>query len=104
MRQKDDKKFAQLLNRLRTGSHTKWDITYLINTKTQNAQLKNDTTIPHFFPTKEQVHLHNKQIINNSHFTIESKALDVVPETISKIIYTLQYPRDKNTKMVVYHN
>ena len=48
MRQKDDKKFAQLLIRLRTGSHTKWDITYLINTKTQNAQLKNDTTIPHF--------------------------------------------------------
>ena len=27
-RQKDDKKFAQLLNRLHTGSHTKWDITY----------------------------------------------------------------------------
>ena len=40
----------------------------------------------HIFPTKEQVHLHNKQIINNSHFTIESKALDVVPKTISKIL------------------
>ena len=41
---------------------------------------------PHFFPTKKQVHLHNKQIINISHFTIESKALDVVHETISKIL------------------
>ena len=29
MRQKDDKKFAQLLNRLRIGAHTKNDIKYL---------------------------------------------------------------------------
>ena len=29
MRQKDDKKFAQLLNRLRTGNHTQNDIKIL---------------------------------------------------------------------------
>ena len=76
MRQKNDKKFAQLLNRLRTGSHTKWDITYLTNTKIHNPNLKTDTTIPHFFPTKEQVNLYNKEIINNTNFTIKSEAME----------------------------
>ena len=33
MRQKDDKKFAQLLNRLRIGAHTKNDIKILKSTK-----------------------------------------------------------------------
>ena len=86
MRQKDDKKFAQLLNRLRTGAHTKRDVKCLTDTKIHNVHLANDTTIPHFFPTKEQVQLHNKQTINNTKFTIESKALDIVPSSISKIL------------------
>ena len=65
MRQKHDKKFAELLNRLCTGAHTKKDIKSLNLTKILNKDLASDTTIPHFFPTKEQVKLHNAQIINN---------------------------------------
>ena len=86
MRQKDDKKFAELLNRLRTGAHTKKDIKSLNLTKILNKDLASDTTIPHFFPTKEQVKLHNAQIINNTKFTIDSKALDILPSSISKIL------------------
>ena len=41
MRQKDDKKFAQLLNRLRTGNHTKNDIRTLEHTKMSNKHLQN---------------------------------------------------------------
>ena len=86
MRQKDDKKFPELLNRLRTGAHTKKDIKSLNLTKIINKDLASDTTIPHFFPTKEQVKLHNAQIINNTKFTIDSKALDILPSSISKIL------------------
>lgn len=86
MRQKDDKNFAQLLNRLRTGAHTKKDIQFLKDTKIHNRHLANNTTIPHFFPTKEQVKLYNSQIINNTNFTIESKSLDILPSSISKIL------------------
>ena len=86
MRQKDDKKFAELLNRLCTGAHTKKDIKSLNLTKILNKDLASDTTIPHFFPTKEQVKLHNAQIINNTKFTIDSKALDILPSSISKIL------------------
>ena len=86
MRQKDDKKFAELLNRLHTGAHTRKDIKSLNLTKILNKDLASDTTIPHFFPTKEQVKLHNAQIINNTKFTIDSKALDILPSSISKIL------------------
>ena len=48
MRQKDDKKFAELLNRLRTGAHPKKDIKSLNLTKILNKDLASDTTIPHF--------------------------------------------------------
>ena len=48
MRQKDDKKFAELLNHLHTGAHTKKDIESLNLTKILNKDLANDTTIPHF--------------------------------------------------------
>ena len=62
MRQKDDKKFAQLLNRLRIGAHTKNDIKILKSTKTKNKHLKNKNSIPHFYPTLQQVHLHNEKV------------------------------------------
>ena len=65
MRQKDDKKFAQLLNRLRIGAHTKNDIKILKSTKTKNKHLKNKNSIPHFYPTLEQVHLHNEKVTIN---------------------------------------
>jgi len=89
MRQKDDKKFAQLLNRLRTGNHTKNDIETLKNTKIINAHLKNKKSIPHFFPTLEQVNAYNYTIKNTgSNFTIESICTDILPSSISKILET----------------
>ena len=62
IRQKEDKKFAQLLNRLRTGNQSQNDITTLKRTKIQNKHLRDKMSIPHFYPTIKQVNLHNKEI------------------------------------------
>ena len=87
MRQKDDQKFAELLNRLRTGHQTKDDITLLKNTKVTNKQLQNNSSIPHFYPTLEQVHLHNQKVTQNQkNFIIESKSTDILPSSISKFL------------------
>ena len=87
MRQKDDQKFAELLNRLRTGHQTKEDITLLKNTKVANKQLQNNSSIPHFYPTLEQVHLHNQKVTQNQkNFIIESKSTDILPSSISKFL------------------
>ena len=89
MRQKDDKKFAQLLNRLRTGNHTKNDIKTLENTKICNKHLQNKKTIPHFYPTLQQVNTYNNNIKHNqSNFTIESICTDILSGSISKILET----------------
>ena len=72
MRQKDDKKFAQLLNRLRTENHTQNDIKILKNTKITNKHLQSKKSIPHFYPTLHQVNTYNNNIKDNqSNFTIE---------------------------------
>ena len=89
MRQKDDKKFAQLLNRLRIGAHTKNDIKILKSTKTKNKHLKNKNSIPHFYPTLQQVHLHNEKVTKNpNNFCIKSRCTDILPASISKILET----------------
>ena len=89
MRQKDDKKFAQLLNRLRIGAHTKNDIKILKSTKTKNKHLKNKNSIPHFYPTLQQVHLHNEKVTKNpNNFCIKSICSDILPASISKILET----------------
>ena len=89
MRQKDDKQFAQLLNRLCIGTHTKNDIKLLKKTKTTNKHLKNKKSIPHFFPTLEQVHLYNEQITKNTNqFSIKSQCNDILPASISVLLQT----------------
>ena len=89
MRQKDDKKFTQLLNRLRTGNHTKNDIRTLEHTKMSNKHLQNKKSIPHFYPTLHQVNTYNNSIKHNqSNFTIESTCTDILPASISKILET----------------
>ena len=76
MRQKDDKKFAQLLNRLRTGNHTQNDIKILKNTKITNKHLQSKKSIPHFYPTLHQVNTYNNNIKDNqSNFTMNPDAL-----------------------------
>ena len=89
MRQKDDKKFVQLLNRLRIGAHTKNDIKILKSTKTKNKHLKNKNSIIHFYPTLQQVHLHNEKVTKNpNNFCIKSRRTDILPASISKILET----------------
>ena len=89
MHQKDDKQFAQLLNRLCISTHTKNDIRLLKRTKTTNKHLKNKKCIPHFFPTLEQVHIHNEKITKNTNeFSITSKSTDILPASISPLLQT----------------
>ena len=89
MRQKDDKQCAQLLNRLHIGTHTKNDIRLLKKTKTTNKHLKNKKCVPHFYPTLEQVRLHNEKITkNNNQFSITSKCTDILPASISQLLET----------------
>ena len=61
MRQRNDKWFAELLNRLRVGNHTRNDIEVLKKTKERNQNLLLDTSVPRFYPTKEQVQVHNNR-------------------------------------------
>ena len=89
MRQKDDKTFAELLNRLRTGHQTQEDIKLLKNTKIRNKHLTNKNSIPHFYPTLEQVSLYNKKRTENpKNFVIESICTDILPSSISKLLET----------------
>ena len=89
MRQKDDKRFAQLLNRLQTGNHTQNDIKILKHTKITNKHLQNKKSIPYFYPTLYQVNTYNKNIKHNqSNFTIKSRCTDILPGSISKILET----------------
>ena len=89
MWQKDDKKFAQLLNRLRIGNHTRNDIKILQNTRKRNNHLKHKDSIPHFYPTLQQVNLHNNTITQKYRtFTLESKCTNILPTSISKLLET----------------
>ena len=89
MRQKDDKKFAELLNRLRTGTHSQNDIKLLKHTKTANKHLKKKESIPHFYPTLQQVHLHNENVSKKQrNFSIMSFCTDILPSSISEFLET----------------
>ena len=67
----------------------KKDITLLKKTKTTNKHLKNKESIPHFYPTLEQVRLHNEQINHSKEkFSIISKCTDILPASISQLLET----------------
>ena len=87
MRQKDDRLYAELLNRLRVGTYTKKDIQLLKQTKKTNNHLNSNSAIPHFFPTREQVNSFNDNIIQKSTYKIISKCSDVIPTSISKLLF-----------------
>ena len=68
MRQKDDKKYAELLNHLREGNHTKNDITSLKARLIKNLS-KNEacaTDITGMFITNASVNGHNDNIFEKS--------------------------------------
>ena len=65
------------------------DIKILKSTKTKNKHLKNKNSIPHFYPTLQQVHLHNEKVAKNpNNFCIKSRCTYSLPASISKILET----------------
>ncbi|KAK2724650.1 hypothetical protein QYM36_001219 [Artemia franciscana] len=80
MRQKEDKKFAEALNRLRTGDHTEEDIQLFQTSKVVKAPL----TVPHLFMSNTSVDKFNAVVRQNlttekKHYTaIDSVKGDVV--------------------------
>ena len=60
---------------------------YLKKTKKKNKHLENKNSIPHFYPTIQQVNIHNKNISSQeNNFRIESLCNDILPASISQIL------------------
>ena len=81
MRQRDDKKFAELLNRLREGNHTQNDIDMLkeriLRIKLGNKNYPINTT--HLFSTNALVNYHNNSLYQASHTEkAEIKCIDII--------------------------
>jgi hypothetical protein len=66
MRQKDDKPFAELLNRLRIGAHTPEDIKSLQACLVSPAESLAMCAKPHFFPTRAQTELYNNTVMKQA--------------------------------------
>ena len=82
MRQKDDKIFAEFLNRLREGNHTNDDLRMIkeraVNNKDPRRPLA-DESLPHLFTTRREVFAYNEKIYcetNNAKCMV--KAVDSV--------------------------
>ena len=81
MRQKDDKEFAELLNRLREGNHTQNDIEVLKERilKLRPGQENYPINMTHLFSTNAQVNNHNNTIYQASHTDkAQIKCIDIV--------------------------
>ncbi|KAJ8049971.1 ATP-dependent DNA helicase pfh1 [Holothuria leucospilota] len=65
MRQKDDKEFAELLNRLRKGQHTETDIATLRSCAIHN-QTEVPPYVPRLYPTNALVNQYNEAAFNSS--------------------------------------
>jgi hypothetical protein len=85
MRQKDDKHFAEILNRLRVGKHTTKDIAELKKkcTISQKDAMKM-TDVPHFFPTNEKINAYNNEQLHKSpEHAVKVTAIDAPVENVS---------------------
>ena len=81
MRQKDDKEFAELLNRLREGNHTQNDIEVLKERilKIRPGQENYPINMTHLFLTNAQVNNHNNTIYQASNTDkAQIKRIDIV--------------------------
>ena len=81
MRQKDDKHFAELLNRVREGKHTQRDINTLETRVCRDDSCHNESliNITHVFPTNASVDSHNRAVFEKStSCKARIKAIDVV--------------------------
>lgn len=88
MRQKDDKHFADILNRLRVGDHTFKDIKTLTTRVIDASSPDYPYKVPHIFLRNEQVNAHNDQAFLSSplenRVTVQAK--DVVVGDVSNCI------------------
>ena len=64
MRQKDDQQFAELLNRLRIGCHTKEDVDLLQQQVIAVNDIKYNALAQHFFRYRADVKLHNHNVFH----------------------------------------
>ena len=79
MRQKDDLAFAQLLNRLREGSHLPEDI-QLLQSRLVDAN-EDNTSIPHLFTVRDAVNKYNESVFHKC--SREKKAIINAIDSIS---------------------
>ena len=85
MCQKDDKTFAELLNRVRIGKHTNEDLKLLSTHKVSSTEMQHLNGIPHFFPMRKMVNDYNKTVLeHSSEVRMNVKAMDILPSDISK--------------------
>lgn len=86
MRQKDDKEFAELLNHLRAGKHSKDGIS-LLKQRFLNVRPEEDNypyNITHLFTTNAPVRVHNNVLCTFSkNDKGEVKAVDIIVGDIS---------------------
>ena len=81
MRQKDDREFAELLNRLREGKHTQRDIEILKGRilKVKPTECNYPMNMTHLFSTNDSVDSHNVKIFNNSkNQKAQIRAIDII--------------------------
>ena len=85
MRQKGDKDFALLLNRLREGKQTVHDIEVLKTRCITQDQADEMSSVPHFFPTKAQRDSYNDRMLSKCEGQeVTSMAVDAPPSDVSK--------------------
>ena len=86
MRQKDDKEFAQLLNRLREGNHSENDIS-ILKQRLLNVRPEQDNypmNMTHLFTTNASVDAHNNALYTLSKAEkAQIKAVDIIVGDIS---------------------
>ena len=91
MRQKDDLKFALLLNRLREGNHTEEDVTVLESRLIKNLDISSDSVkhFPHLFSNKESALNHNELIFlgSDENQRVEIEAVDAVSGNLDRSLH-----------------
>ncbi len=85
MRQKEDKQFAETLNRLRTESHTDDDIALLETRLISYNESATMSSVPHFFATNAEKDAFNTLVLNQSaEKTVIACAVDSAPSDIPR--------------------
>ena len=83
MHQKDDKAFAEILNRLHIGIHTK-DLDIIETRRVTQEQSEQLHHLHHFFPTRKRVESYNESVLKaSSQYAFTVTAIDIPPSDIS---------------------